>query len=502
MAMAMAMGWIEPRQVAAKMLKSRHQIRQLAAVSLVLTLSMGALGGEWAQKGSVTYSGVYTDNVGLRDKGKDGEFINVVRPSFELIGKGRRAEMSLAAAFEFNDVGSGADAFNPRIKGDGKVEVLEDFFFIEGDVYSNQSMIDPFAAGGESSLNKTDNHTTTYDYSVSPYIVHRFGQTAEYQLRYTFDDQINKSDELSDSSHEIVLMTLKSGPEFGRISWGLTNEYNKTEFDGDGEGSLNQSGDNERLSSSVNIGYRLTEQWQVNGTLGKEWNNYQTYDDDDTDDQFWDVGVLWTPTRRTTFDVGYGKHFYSTTPRFKFTHKHRRSALSVSYARTLSDTRSERRNAEFFSFLDALGDLVDPITGEPLFLTDNFTFQDQGVFINEKFDSEWTLKGKRTSLTLFLKESKQIREDVDSDAVFKSTGIRLKRDLSSVLSVTSRLSWDERENRQANQADTTRFYLSVDRELGPKTKLGIAYSFSDRDSELSSDNYKENRVSVSLTIDF
>ena len=105
-------------------------------------------------------------------------------------------------------------------------------------------------------------------------------------------------------------------------------------------------------------------------------------------------------------------------------------------------------------------------------------------------------------MTLFFKESKQIREDVDGDQTFTTTGIRLSRDLSSKLSATSRITWDERENDAGDQAETSRFYLSLDRQLNAKTSVGLAYSFSDRDSELPGDNYKENRISVNLSIDF
>ena len=478
---------------------SRHTGRALVAVLLALYVSWGNA-GEWKAKSNVIFSEIYTDNVKLQENGEDSDFISVIRPAFDVEGKGRRANMSMRAAFEFNDLGGGADAFNPRIRGDGSVELLEDFFFLEGNVYSNQSQIDPFSPAGNSSLNETDNTTTTYDYSVSPYIVHRFAQFADFKLRYTFDDQINKSDDLSDSTQNLVVMTLNSGPDFGRISWGLTSDYQKTSFDG--EGYEDQDADSERYSTSIKLGYQFDRKWQLNGTVGQEWNDYQTYNNEDTDDQFWDVGVLWTPNKRTSVDLGYGQHYYSTTPRFKLTYEVRHSVVSVSYSRSLTDTRSARRNADFFANQDVFGDPVDPITGDPLFLTDNVTFRDQGIFTNELFDSSWTLKGRRTSLTLFFKESKQIREDVDGDQTFTTTGIRLSRDLSSKLSATSRITWDERENDAGDQAETSRFYLSLDRQLNAKTSVGLAYSFSDRDSELPGDNYKENRISVNLSIDF
>ena len=151
------------------------KISRLAPIAMVVILAVpySLNAGEWKSKGSITFGEIYTDNVELDDDNKKSKFISVVRPTIELEGKGRRAEMSLVGAFEFNNVGGGADSFNPRVRGDGAVELLEDFFFVEGDIYSNQTLIDPFAASGSTQLNRSDNVTTTYDYSISPYLVHR-----------------------------------------------------------------------------------------------------------------------------------------------------------------------------------------------------------------------------------------------------------------------------------------------------------------------------------------
>lgn len=506
MVMGTVMGQVEQGLVAARMNKSVWvslcKISRPASIAMAMILAMpySVDAGEWKSKASITFGEIYTDNVELDDDNKESKFISVVRPTIELEGKGRRAEMSLVGAFEFNNVGGGADSFNPRVRGDAAVELLEDFFFIEGDIYSNQTLIDPFAASGSTQLNRSDNVTTTYDYSISPYLVHRFARFADLQVRYTYDDQINKGDELSDSVRRMSAVTLNSGPDFGPLSWTLRADHQKTEFDGDG--FMSQDGDNERSTASVRLGYALDRKWQVNGTLGQEWNNFQTFDDDNTDGDFWDVGLVWTPNRRTTFDFGYGKHFFGTTPRFKFTHTTRRTSLAVNYSRSITDTRSERRAASLFPGEDPFGDLIDPITGEPLFLTDNLTFRDQGIFVNELFDASLTLKGKRSDLTFFVRESKQLREDIDSDAKFTSTGIRFNRKLSSKISVTSRLSLDERENRATSESEITRFYLSLDRQLGPKTTVTLGYSFSDRDAEGFGRDYKENRLNLGLTIDF
>ena len=197
-----------------------------------------------------------------------------------------------------------------------------------------------------------------------------------------------------------------------------------------------------------------------------------------------------------------GSIFFSTTPRFKFSHKMRKLTFESSYSRSLTDTRSERRNTNPFGLTDEqlqITEILNPDVYQ--LLTDNFTFQNQGIFVSERFDNSLSLTGKRTTATLYLKESKQIREDVVDDSIFTSLGMRMERKLSSKNTLTSRLSWNEREEGAGDKADTMRFHLSLKRKIGTKTSVTLAYSHADRDSDRIDDDYKENRLSLIFSID-
>lgn len=482
-------------------LKPHILIAKAGLVALsCFVLSLDVVAGEWIVKSGLNVGEVYTDNVDLDESDKDSELMTVVTPKIDITGKGRRGNVKALATFEMNSAGGDADFFSPRIQADADAELWEDLLFIEGDIYANQSLIDPFSKAGNSSLNSNDNVTTTYDYSISPYILKHFGRTADLTVRYTYDDQINTGDELSDSTKQSVLGTLASGDNFSRIDWTLTTEYQETSFDGGG--FMGQDGENEQFTTSIKLGYQLFRRLNVNGTIGQESNSFSTADGDDPDDQFWDVGIRWEPTPRTSIDAGYGKHFYSTTPRFKFSHRMRKLTFESSYTRSLTDTRSERRNTNPFGFTEAqLQQLEDVVPGFNQFLSDNFTFQDQGIFVNERFDNSLSLKGKRTTASLYYKESKQIREDIDDDSIFTSFGVTMERKLSSKNTLNSRISWDEREDGSGFVVDTSRFFVSLKRKIGTRTSVSVAYSFAERDSDRVDDDYKENRLSLNFSID-
>jgi uncharacterized protein (PEP-CTERM system associated) len=483
------------------MIKPHFYVAKVSVIALAcFALASDVLAGEWVAKSALSVGETYTDNVELEENGEDSKLITTVSPSFNIKGTGNRANVRALAAFQFHNAGGDSDSFSPRISANADAELIKDFLFIDADLFANQSLIDPLAAAGNSSINQADNVTTTYDYTISPYIVRHLGQTADFQLRYTYDDQINKGDELSDSLKESILGTLQSGKDFSRLSWTLTGDYQETSYDDDD--SMGENADNEQLTASIKLGYQLFRRLNVNGTIGQEWNSFEPADGDDPDDKFWDIGFLWNPTQRTSFDFGYGKHFFSTTPRFKFSHKMRKLTFESSYSRSLTDTRSERANTNPFGLTDEqVEEFEEDVPGFEQFLTDNFTFQDQGIFVSERFDNSLSLKGKRTTAALYLKESKQIREDIDDDSIFTSMGMRMERELSSKNTLTSRLSWDEREEGSGDKSDTMRFYLSLKRKIGTRTSVTLAYSLADRDSDRIDDDYKENRLSLTFSID-
>ena len=46
-----------------------------------------------------------------------------------------------------------------------------------------------------------------------------------------------------------------------------------------------------------------------------------------------------------------------------------------------------------------------------------------------------------------------------------------------------------------------RFHLSLKRKIGTKTSVTLAFSHADRNSDRIDDDYKENRLSLTFSID-
>ncbi len=477
-------------------------LRPLLIAVCLASFSAPGVAAEWRGSTGLKIGETYSDNVRLDSEDEKSEWTTVITPNISLTGKGARADVSLMAAVEFNTLGGDADSVNPQLQADAGVEVVEDFFFIDADASARQTSIDPYSSYGFSNLNERDNRTTTYDYSISPYISTRFKDYATLLLRYNYDSQINRDDDLDDSDRESATFSLRSGREFGRFDWGINGNYSKTDFDDDeGRISATDNSDNEFISSSVDLGYQLNRKWRVTSTFGKEWNDFIS--DDDIDDTFWEAGIVWNPTKRTNLKLGFGERYFGDTPSLDFTHSHKRSTFKLSYEKELTDSRSLRTRGDVFSAFDSFGDPVNPFTDDILRPSRNFTSAENATLVNEEFDASIELKGNRTTVTLDARRSKQVRQDNSDESVFSGYSISADRRLSSKLSLDLRYSWDHREERDTDEESTTSWYdVSLRREIGPNTSISIQYSYTDRDSDLADDDYSENRFSLYLSTKF
>ncbi len=476
--------------------------RPLLMAACLAMLSTSVFAAEWRVSSGLKIGETYSDNVRLDSRDEKSEWATVITPNIDLSGKGARADVSLMAAIEYNTLGGNADSVNPQVQADAGVEVVEDFFFIDADATARQTAINSYRSYGFTDVNERDNRTTTYDYSVSPYITRRFKDFATLLLRYTFDRQINRDDDLDDSDRDSATFSLRSGSDFGRFDWGLNGNYSKTNFD-DNKGRISEThnSDNEFISSSVDLGYRLNRKWQLTSSFGKEWNDFIS--EDDIDDTFWEAGVVWTPTQRTNLRLGFGERYFGDTPSLDFTHSHKRSTFKLSYQKELTDSRSLRTRGNVFSGFDSFGDPVNPFADDFLSPSRNFTSAENATLVNEEFDASVELKGNRTTVTLDARRSKQKRQDNSEESVFSLYSISADRRLSSKTSLDLRYSWDHRKDRDTDQESTTSWYdVSLRRDIGHDTSISLQYSYTDRDSDLVDDDYSENRFSIYLSTRF
>ncbi|BBB28747.1 TIGR03016 family PEP-CTERM system-associated outer membrane protein [Neptunomonas japonica] len=451
-------------------------------------VSVSASAADWTSTKSVTLSEIYTDNADLSHDQQKSELITTITPNLSLQGKGGRANLTLNASLEVNNSSGASSSFNPRLGADGDVEILEDFLFVDASANITQNTIDAFRPSGTDRLSDTDNTTNTYNYQLSPHFTQRYKGVAELTGRYTYNYQLNSDNDVGDSSSQAFVLSLDNGTDFTQLTWGGTLNYK----DSGGDSS------SELLSTDASLGYKFNRSWQVRGSTGFEWNEFDTQRSDN-DGVRWDVSAIWTPSSRTSLNIGYGDRFFGSTPTLDFTHRSRRSLFSASYSRELTDSASLLSEQSAFNTTNAAGQAIDPITGDPLPLT-NSTFNiADGVFVNEKFQLSYTLTGKRSSLTVGASHSIQKFESGRTDETLEKYNASASRRLSSVLDVDLGYVLSRQQRDGDEDAITSEYSAGLARKLGKDSRLKLTYRFIDRESDDLTNDYQENRLQLSFT---
>ncbi len=488
----------------------------LACLLGVTSYSSSSSAGDWKSRFGVSAREQYSDNICLEDGGDDDEWIATVTPSFSLSGKGGRAELDLKAAFEINNLddndarcsgsnstsrNSSNDGFNPKVDATGRIELISDSAFIDIQAQVQQNRSDAFKGGGDSNLNRGGNTNTTYDYTVSPYLVGKIKNLAEVNLRYSYDNQSNSESELEDSEQQIVNLVVSSVAGRSPLSWSLVGNYQTVDY----SSSASASDDSEELSSLLfRLGYQFNRKWQVYASTGQDSNDFQSVNNE-IDGTRWDAGFTWTPSPRTQLVMGTGDRFIGSTPFLEFSHRKKRSTFTASYQKTVTFTRSLRSDDIDIPLSDANGDPLLDFEGLPLLLSFSATTETRSPVVDERLSLGYRWAKGRTSLNIDVVESKQLREEDGRSSIFSTASFGASRTLSPKLTLNTRVVYREVEvasdsSSLGDDSEEYRFYLGARRKLGTKTSMTMNYTHNDRRSELVEDEYRENRVSLGVVM--
>lgn len=457
-----------------------------------LLLSMTASAAEWNRSASIQASAVYSDNINLVNSGKESELNGILTPSIALHGKGARANLDLVGALEINSQGGSNDSVNPRLQADANAELYERTLFLDLNATATQNAIDPLAVTGTDNLSNRGNSTTTYNYRISPYLRHRYKGLAEMELRYTYNELNHSEGNVADTSSETVNLSIDSGSDFARGTWGFDARHRTTDND---QGQVS-----ELDSLDLRLGYRINRQWSINGSVGRESNDFASVQSS-RDGSRWDVGATWTPSSRTVLDFGVGERFFGSTKRLSLSHRSRRSVLTADYTHELTDSTTLLSNQVVFFVTDAFGQpILNPVTGDPFLISGNLATIGTSSFVDERLALSYTLQGRRTRLTLDADISDQTFQDSNREVSLLGLGVSLSRELSGKVSGDVSLDWNQQEESGTGnrESDIWRLQAGLNQRLGQKTRLRFNYIYTDRSSNQAGQSYEENKLTLTL----
>lgn len=475
-------------------------------------LPCSVIAAEFTATAGVAPGLAYTDNVCLSKDNKQDAWVGLFTPGGSIKADGNKANFDITGSVQFNtltdsqlkdDNCSGGsignrEQFAPNVNARGSMILIDDWLKINASGRANQNEVTPYAGGGGDSFGGNGNTNTYYRYSLTPVLSRRLKDVATYTLRYNYNEVINTQDVVNDSSSDSWATTLNNDNSSSRTSWELFGDYREVSYNGnndvlDRDRVAEPREDTELKSAGLRLGYQLNRQWQVNGVYGHEWNDYQTYNDDDTSGATWDVGMRWTPSPRTKVGFGIGDRYFGKTPRFNISHKHKRNTFSASYKKSITFGRDILTEGNDFN--QSIG---------------NFSSLDsQSPIIDERYTIGYAYSGRRANINFVASHSDQTQEDNGLKSTFDDLALTYSPLVPRPYTLSGTLAWSNDEPRSElglpNQvfSDSSEAWITsitLGRTINDRMDLSLNYRYTDQQSDNFFNEYQENRVMATLNI--
>jgi len=447
---------------------------------------------------SVRVSETFSDNVDQDPDGLEDEaFLTDVTPGATLRYSGARVNGSLDAfaTLRHQNAGDdkGIDAI-PSVAGFGEAEAIPETLFLNASASLSSELLN--TRGNDTESNKT----TVQNYSVGPTLRHRFGNFADGEVSYSFDQQLNSGggNNLSDSRAHSGSVVLSSGTDFAKILWSLNASASQSERQNDDNVS--------RRAANVDLEYVVFRSFSLLGSGG-----YEKFDDgdpgNDVNGATWQAGFRWRPGPRTEISLEYGENdgdeSFTGDLRYQITP---RTTLRASYSEQL--TVGQERLVQDLSFIG-----TDPNTGALIDTRTGLPFDPNASTTTLSNDTERTkvfrlaLLGSRGRNTFSVSGSV---EKTDQRGV-GTTGDEnaYTFDLGWTRRISPRANIDfsgsfERNEFELNGREDTEFSVGGGYSYNLYTNITAfaQYTFSKQFSDVEANEFTENLVTVGLNMSF
>jgi len=459
-------------------------------------LAATASAADWIIAPAITVEQVYTDNAQLSPGNKESESITRLRPSLSLYREGGRASLDFNYAPEYRHYWQETEDNEVIhfLRANGKLELAEDHFFLDGWASADLTNITSRARTGIDGLTGRTDTTEIYTAGVSPYFTAHMGNFSTFEARYTADAANYSQAGVDDSKGQRLELVLGSGTYFSSQVWELSAMQSVVDYD-------NLDEDNEAKLVRAEYIQQLTRTWALAFAAGYE--DYKLAINEDIDGSLWSVGIVFTPNLRTRLALGGGERAFGNDYYLDFLHRSQRTIWTASYHRDYTSARDELIRPSLFQRQDAFGNLVrDPILesppdgnrgGAPALSAEYYEL--------ERFETGFTLASGRTTLHLTAGRTDRTYENSVEDTRDLDASARVSRDLTQRIGVFFGLSWRDHEEDLLNYGQRL-VNLGGDYRIGNVSSLGLRLDHLKRNADTDADSYEENRCSLSFATTF
>ncbi|PRC93530.1 TIGR03016 family PEP-CTERM system-associated outer membrane protein [Solimicrobium silvestre] len=496
------------------------------------TPTVNAQARGWTITPSVNLSETYTDNVKLQPAGQaTSAFITEVAPGIDITAATRRLKLDLDYAVQnlhYSGDDLGNERTNQQLNAKSKLDLIDNFFYIDGTANISQQNQTPFGPDTTNNLNLSDNRVTIRTYSLSPYLHETFQQTATGELRYSRDSVATSLSGLTNSTADTIQASLKSGSAFKAFNWDFESSDQKIHY--------TDESDIEMQSNILNFGYHFSSQFELTGDAGYEKNNYVALNSEAPAGTTWSGGFAWTPSDRTNVAASVGKHYYGNSYMFSLNQRTRATVWTLGYNESITTTRSQYLlpvTTNTSALLNSLWQASIPDAaqrqqavnafiqenGLPSALNSSVNTLANQVFLQKSLLGSVAITGAQNTVMLNLFN---IQRDAQSVSIVDDTGLLGNTNqalLNNTRQTGANALWSVKFGPRTDASIMTGYTRAVSNSTGitynnksttltfshqlqPKLKAMLELMRLQNDSNVSTGDFKENAISVFLLLGF
>jgi len=470
----------------------------------------------------------YNDNVTLQPSGGQlySSFITEITPRLVMVADGPRFKMNFDYSVQHLSFEGDlhTERTNQALAATSTTELVSKLLYLDDSANINQISATPFGNVTPNNLSVTDNRLTLRTLSISPYL--KTETPDMYTELRLMRDFVNTSyGALTDSDSNTVSMTVKNGPAFKTVDWGLV--YN--------DQTIYYPNQNSIVMESIlaNTGLHVSPEFALTASAGYEKNNYISIYQTDPEGADWSLGFDWTPSTRTHVAASAGRHFYGDTYMLNASEKTFASVWSLGYTTGLTTSRNQflvPATSSTVDFLNSLWQSSIPDaaqrqlvinafiqnTGLPASLTSPVNTISDQVFLQKDLQGSVALTGaKNTVLFSFF----DLQRNAQTAALSSSTSTdnfnllndTRQRGLSLIwnhtLSPRTNTILMDSYSRSVSASNDIAFNsniitTSLNYQLTAKLKLTLQYERIADDSNYLTGNFIQDLISAMATFSF
>lgn len=286
-------------------------------------------GRAWQFTPSVSVQQTFTDNYRITgDSG--GDAITQATVGLRLIGSGSRLRGSLDYALTGLAYArhSEENNFQNTLRGNGVLELIEDFAFIDATASVAQQQISAFGPTSVDNALANQNRTEVSTFSLSPYVRGRLGGSVAYEARLNYAATRSSEFSAADSSTSGALLSLQGGDTRRGLGWSLSATSQTTDFD--------QGAKTESETVRATVGYPVLSSLVVSAIGGVERTDLQS----PTKESHSISGVQfsWIPSERTTLSANFEDRYFGASHAVNFSFRTPRTVWTFTDSRDVNST--------------------------------------------------------------------------------------------------------------------------------------------------------------------